>query len=298
MTQLSAEECGVFQEKLFKFPGFYIQRRTIRQYTYNSAGHLLGDIGEVSKKDIENDDYYIRGDYIGKQGIEKSYEKYLRGEKGVEILLRDAHGRIQGHYMDGQLDRSSVPGKNLTLGIDIDLQMLGERLLQHKIGAIVAIEPATGEILCMVSSPTFDPHLMIGRQRGKNHRLLQMDKRKPLLNRAIMGAYPPGSTFKTAQALTFLQEEIIHEDYPTFPCAHGFNHKGLHVGCHGHGSPLSLIPAIATSCNSYFCWGLYRMFGDKNTVRRRMPLPYGKTTWYRRASAIGSVPTSPANSVD
>lgn len=165
MTQLSAEECGVFQEKLFKFPGFYIQRRTIRQYTYNSAGHLLGDIGEVSKKDIENDDYYIRGDYIGKQGIEKSYEKYLRGEKGVEILLRDAHGRIQGHYMDGQLDRSSVPGKNLTLGIDIDLQMLGERLLQHKIGAIVAIEPATGEILCMVSSPTFDPHLMIGRQR-------------------------------------------------------------------------------------------------------------------------------------
>ena len=176
--------------------------------------------------------------------------------------------------------------------------MLGERLLQHKIGAIVAIEPATGEILCMVSSPTFDPHLMIGRQRGKNHRLLQMDKRKPLLNRAIMGAYPPGSTFKTAQALTFLQEEIIHEDYPTFPCAHGFNHKGLHVGCHGHGSPLSLIPAIATSCNSYFCWGLYRMFGDKNTVRRRMPLPYGKTTWYRRASAIGSVPTSPANSVD
>ena len=263
MTQLSAEECGVFQEKLFKFPGFYIQRRTIRQYTYNSAGHLLGDIGEVSKKDIENDDYYIRGDYIGKQGIEKSYEKYLRGEKGVEILLRDAHGRIQGHYMDGQLDRSSVPGKNLTLGIDIDLQMLGERLLQHKIGAIVAIEPATGEILCMVYSPTFDPHLMIGRQRGKNHRLLQMDKRKPLLNRAIMGAYPPGSTFKTAQALTFLQEEIIHEDYPTFPCAHGFNHKGLHVGCHGHGSPLSLIPAIATSCNSYFCWGLYRMFGDK-----------------------------------
>ena len=130
----------MFQEKLFKFPGFYIQRRTIRQYTYNAAGHALGDIGEVSKKDIEADNYYIRGDYIGKQGIEKSYEKYLRGEKGVEILLRDAHGRIQGHYMDGKFDRPSVPGKNLTLGIDIDLQRLGERLLQHKIGAIVAIE--------------------------------------------------------------------------------------------------------------------------------------------------------------
>lgn len=263
LTQLSAEECGVFQEKLFKFTGFYIQRRTIRQYTYNSAGHALGDIGEVSKKDIENDDYYIRGDYIGKQGIEKSYEKYLRGEKGVEILLRDAHGRIQGHYMDGQLNRPSVPGKNLTLGMDIDLQMLGERLLQHKIGAIVAIEPETGEILCMVSSPTFDPHLMIGRQRGKNHRFLQMDKRKPLLNRAIMGAYPPGSTFKTAQALTFLQEEIIHEGYPSYPCSHGFSYGSLRVGCHGHASPTSLIPAIATSCNSYFCWGLFRMFGDK-----------------------------------
>ena len=162
-----------------------------------------------------------------------------------------------------KFDRPSVPGKNLTLGIDIDLQRLGERLLQHKIGAIVAIEPATGEILCMVSSPTFDPHLMIGRQRGKNHRMLQRDRRKPLLNRAIMGAYPPGSTFKTAQALTFLQEGIIHEDYPTFPCAHGFNYGSLHVGCHGHGSPLSLIPAIATSCNSYFCWGLFRMFSDK-----------------------------------
>lgn len=263
LTQLSAEECGVFQEKLFKFPGFYIQRRTIRQYAYKSAGHTLGDIGEVSKKEIENDAYYIRGDYVGKQGVEKSYEKYLRGEKGVEILLRDARGRIQGHYMDGRLDRPSVPGKNLTLGISIELQMLGERLLQHKIGAIVAIEPSTGEILCMVSSPTFDPHLMIGRQRGKNHRLLQLDKRKPLLNRAIMGVYPPGSTFKTAQALTFLQEGIIHEDYPSFPCVHGFNYGGLHVGCHLHASPLSLVPAIATSCNSYFCWGLFRMFGDK-----------------------------------
>jgi len=263
MTQLSSEECGVFQEKLFKFPGFYIQRRTIRQYTYNSAGHVLGDIGEVSKRDIEKDDYYIRGDYIGKQGIERSYETYLRGEKGVEVLLRDAHGRIQGHYMDGQLDRPSIPGKNLTLGIDIDLQMLGERLLQHKIGAIVAIEPSTGEILCMVSAPSFDPHILIGRQRGKNHRLLQLDKRKPLLNRAIMGAYPPGSTFKTTQGLTFLQEGIIHEETTLYPCSHGFSYGSLHVGCHGHASPLSLVPAIATSCNSYFCWGLFRMIGDR-----------------------------------
>ncbi len=262
MTQLSAEECGVFQEKLFKFPGFYIQRRTIRQYTYNVGAHVLGDIGEVSARDIENDDYYVRGDYIGKQGIEKSFENYLRGQKGVEILLRDAHGRIQGHYMDGKLDRAAIPGRNLTLGIDIDLQALGEKLMKNKIGAIVAIEPETGEILCLVSSPTFDPHMLIGRTRGQNHRMLQMDKQKPLLNRAIMGVYPPGSTFKTTQALTFLQEGII-QPTTSFPCYHGFIYRGLRVGCHSHPSPLSLIPAIATSCNAYFCWGLYHMFGDK-----------------------------------
>lgn len=263
MAQLSAEECGVFQEKLFKFQGFYIQRRTIRQYSNNAAAHTLGDIGEVSMKDIESDDYYIRGDYIGKQGIEKSYEKYLRGEKGVEILLRDAHGRIQGHYLDGKLDKRPVPGKNLTLSLDVDLQLLGERLMKDKIGSIVAIEPETGEILCMVSSPTFDPHLMIGRQRGKNHLMLQRDIQKPLLNRALMGAYPPGSTFKAAQALTFLQEGIIHEDTPAYPCYHGFIYGSLKVGCHSHGSPLPLVPALATSCNSYFCWGLFRMFGDR-----------------------------------
>ncbi len=262
MSQLSAEECGVFQEKLFKFPGFYIQRRTIRQYNYNSAAHVLGDIGEVSMRDIEADDYYIRGDFIGKQGIEKSYEEYLRGEKGVEILLRDAHGRVQGRYMDGQYDKSPVPGKNLTLSLDIDLQMLGERLMQNKLGSIVAIEPETGEILCMVSAPTFDPRLMVGRQRGKNHQILQMDPQKPLLNRAIMGTFPPGSTFKTAQALTFLQEDIIQPS-TSFPCSHGFNYGSLHVGCHAHPAPLPLIPAVATSCNSYFCWGLFRMFGDR-----------------------------------
>ena len=266
MTQLSAEECGVFQEKLYKFPGFSIQRRTIRQYSYNAAGHALGDIGEVSRRDIEKDDYYRSGDYIGKQGIEKSYEKYLRGEKGVEILLRDAHGRIQGHYMDGKLDRPSVPGKNLKLGIDIDLQLLGERLMQNKIGSIVAIEPKTGEILCLVSSPTFDPHLLIGRQRGRNHNLLQKDKQKPLLNRAIMGTYPPGSTFKPTQALIFLQEGVITPE-TRYTCAHGYTYRGGKPACHGHASPLDLSFALATSCNSYFCWGLHDMLDS----RKRYP---------------------------
>lgn len=272
MTQLSAEDCGVFQEKLFKFPGFYIQRRTIRQYNYNAGAHILGDIAEVSKSEMEDDEYYLPGDFIGKLGVERSYEKQLRGEKGVEVLLRDAHGRIQGNYMNGKFDKPSVPGKNLVLSLDIDLQMLGERLLEGKIGSIVAIEPETGEVLCMVSSPSYDPHMMIGRNRGKNHNEMARDPWKPLLNRAIMGTYPPGSTFKTTQALTFLQEGIINTG-TSYPCFGGFSYKGLHVGCHGHPSPLSLVPAIATSCNGYFCWGLYYMIGARQkygTVQKAM----------------------------
>lgn len=262
LTQLSAEDCGIFQEKLFKFPGFYIQRRTIRQYNYNAGAHILGDIAEVSKEEMEDDDYYLPGDFIGKLGVERSYEKQLRGEKGVEVLLRDAHGRIQGNYMDGKFDKAPVPGKNLTLSLDIELQVLGERLLEGKIGSIVAIEPSTGEVLCLVSSPTYDPSLMIGRNRGKNHLELSKDPWKPLLNRAIMGTYPPGSTFKTTQALTFLQEGIITTG-TMYPCSGGFSYRGLHVGCHAHPSPLALIPAIATSCNGYFCWGLYHMIGAR-----------------------------------
>lgn len=262
MGQLSAEEFSVFQEKLFRFKGFYVQKRSIRQYATTHGAHVLGDVAEVSKKDMEEDDYYLRGDYIGKLGVERSYEKQLRGEKGVQVLLRDARGRIKGHYRDGELDRKPVPGKNLTLSLDIELQALGERLMEGKIGAIVAIEPKTGEILCMVSAPTYDPRLMVGRQRGKNHLLLSRDDWKPLLNRAIMGQYPPGSTFKTSQGLTFLQEGIITKS-TAYPCYHGFVHAGLRVGCHSHGSPLPLVPAIATSCNAYFCWGLYHMLGAR-----------------------------------
>lgn len=262
LSQLSAEECGVFQEKQFKFPGFYIQRRTIRQYNYNAGAHILGDIGEVSKSEMEADEYYAPGDFIGKLGVESFYEKQLRGEKGVEVLLRDARGRIQGNYMDGAFDKASVPGKNLTLSLDIELQMLGERLLEGKIGSIVAIEPSTGEVLCLVSSPTYDPRLMVGRNRGKNHLEMARNPWKPLLNRAIMGTYPPGSTFKTTQALTFLQEGIITTG-TSYSCVGGFSYRGLHVGCHGHPSPLSLVPAIATSCNGFFCWGLYYMIGAR-----------------------------------
>jgi len=266
MSQLSDKEFSVFQEKIFRFPGFYVQKRSIRQYQYPYAAHVLGDVAEVSKSDVENSDYYQPGDYIGKLGIERSYEEQLRGEKGVQILLRDAHGRVQGNYQDGKFDRRPVAGKNLTLSIDIKLQELGERLLEGKIGSIVAIEPSTGEVLCMVSSPTYDPRIMVGRQRGKNHLALSRDVWKPLLNRAIMGQYPPGSTFKTTQGLTYMTEGIIDE-HTLYPCARGFNYRGLHVGCHPHAAPTNLVQALCTSCNSYFCWGLFHMIGNRRRYR-------------------------------
>ena len=262
MSQLSDQEFSVFQEKDYKFAGFYIQRRSIRQYEYPNAALLLGDVAEVSPGDVEEDEYYQPGDYIGKIGIERSYEKELRGTKGVKILLRDNYGRIQGNYQNGKFDTKPIPGKKLKLGIDIELQRLGERLMEGKLGSIVAIEPATGEVLCMVSAPAYDPRLMIGRQRGKNHTIMQNDPLKPLLNRAIMGMYPPGSTFKTSQALTFLTEGII-DSTTSYPCHRGFVTRGMRVGCHGHPSPLSLIPAIGTSCNGFFCWGLYYMLNNK-----------------------------------
>ena len=264
MSQLSDKDFSVFQEKMFRVPGFYVQKRSIRQYQQSIAAHVLGDVAEVSPADIEEDDYYQPGDYIGKLGVERSYEKELRGEKGMQILLRDAHGRVQGHYQNGKFDRRPVPGKNLTLSIDAELQALGERLMEGKIGSIVAIEPSTGEVLCMVSSPSYDPRMMVGRQRSKSHLLLSHNVWKPLLNRSIMGMYPPGSTFKTTQGLTFMTEGIIHPTHTAYPCGHGFNYKGLHVGCHGHASPLPLVPALSTSCNGYFCWGLYYMIGAKS----------------------------------
>jgi penicillin-binding protein 2 len=266
MSQLTDKEFSAFSEKMFRFPGFYVQKRSIRQYRYPYAAHVLGDVAEVSPSDIEDDDYYQPGDFIGKLGVEKSYDKYLRGDKGVQILLRDAHGRVQGSYQHGKLDRRPKPGKDVTLSIDLKLQALGERLMEGKIGSIVAIEPSTGEVLCMVSSPSYDPRLTTGRKRSKTHLALMRNPRKPLFNRAIMGQYPPGSTFKTSQGLTFLTEGVI-TPHTVFPCHHGFYYRGLHVGCHGHASPLNVVGAISTSCNAYFCWGLYYMMRNRRKYK-------------------------------
>ena len=263
MSQIPAEEFSKFREKLFRFNGFSVEKRSVRRYAHGMAAHILGDVGEVSQADIDSDSYYKSGDYIGKLGVERSYERVLRGEKGMRIMLRDVHGRTQGHYMGGEKDIAPVPGRDLTLSIDMDLQALAERLLEGKLGAIVAIEPSTGEILCMASSPTYDPRSLVGRDRSASYQALADDPMRPLLNRAIMGCYPPGSTFKPTQALIGLQEGSI-TPATAFPCSHGFNYKGLHLGCHGHASPMSIVPAMGTSCNAYFCWNLLRMFGNRS----------------------------------
>lgn len=263
ISHLSQEDYGRLQEKLYLFPGFFVQKRTIRQYDSPAASNILGNIREVSANDIENDNYYRAGDYTGDLGVERSYERALRGQKGVEILMKDAHGRIKGKYENGVHDVAPVSGHNLTLSIDMDLQEYGERLMHGKIGAIVAIEPSTGEILCLVTSPNYDPSLLIGKDRGKNYAALKNDPYKPLYDRSIQGAYPPGSTFKPTQGLIFLQEGVVTTS-TAYPCYHGYI-NGLRVGCHGHASPITLKPALQTSCNAYFCWGFKNMIDKKGT---------------------------------
>ena len=251
MSHLSAQDYGRLQEKLYRFPGFFIQKRILRQYNYPTAGNILGNIREVNARDIERDDYYSPGDYCGDLGVERSYEPYLRGHKGVEILIRDAHGRIQGKYENGAHDVAPISGRDLTLSIDVRLQQYAESLMVGKRGAVVAIEPKTGEILCMVSAPSYDPTMLVGRQRGENYQKLVKDEARPLYDRALQAAYPPGSTFKPTQGLILLQEGIINLN-TAYPCYHGYINGGLRVGCHAHGSPLALKPALQTSCNAFF----------------------------------------------
>ncbi len=195
--------------------------------------------------------------------MEKSYERFLRGEKGEEILIRDAHGQIQGKYKNGAQDRKAISGKNIKLSLDIELQQYAESLMCNKIGAVVAIEPETGEVLALVTSPSYSPSLLVGRKRGENYRILQNDPQKPLLDRSIQGAYPPGSTFKPGQGLILLQEGIINLN-TAFPCFHGYVNGGLRVGCHSHASPITLKPALRTSCNAFFCWGFKSMIDRRS----------------------------------
>ena len=253
VKQVSGERFASFQEKMFRFPGFYAQRRTLRKYEYPNAANVLGYVGEVNENIIKKNPYYTQGDYIGISGIESSFEEYLRGQKGVSYLMVDVHGRQKGEFRDGEFDTTAVSGKNLTLSLDIELQEYGERLMKGKTGSIVAIRPETGEILCMVSAPSYDPSLLVGRDRSVNFPILSTDPLKPLFNRAIQAWYPPGSTFKTLNALIGLQEGVVTE-HSKFPCNHGYQIGSFHLGCHGHASPLDLRQSIQHSCNGYYCY--------------------------------------------
>lgn len=284
ISQLSAYDYGRLQEKLYRYPGFFIQKRILRQYNHISAANVLGNIREVNQNDIKRDPYYEPGDYCGDLGVEKSYDHHLRGFKGKEILIRDANGRIQGRYRDGEEDIPGVAGRNLKLSLDIKLQQYAESLMVNKIGAVVAIEPATGEILCMVSSPTYDPTSLIGRQRGENYAKLNKDFYKPLFDRALMAAYPPGSTFKPTQGLILLNEGIINLQ-TAYPCYRGYINGGLRVGCHGHGSPLALKPALQTSCNAFFCWGLKNMLDNRRSKYGSVANAF--ETWKKHLVSMG-----------
>ncbi len=252
LKQLSSRNYAVLQEKLYKFPGFFVQPRTIREYNKKIAAHMLGYVGEVDKKKIEQDEYYKTGDYIGISGIEKSYENVLRGKKGVKIYLVDVHNRIKGAFQDGRLDEPAVVGTDIQLTIDADLQEYGECLMKNKVGSIVAIHPPSGEVLSLVSSPGYTPDLLVGRPRTKNYKKLATDTLKPLFNRALMAKYPPGSTFKLINALIGLQEKVVSR-YTKFYCYNGYRSGPIFVGCHNHPTPLDLPGSIQCSCNAYYC---------------------------------------------
>ncbi|MBS3806706.1 MAG: penicillin-binding protein 2 [Bacteroidales bacterium] len=258
---VSSETYARLQEKMYKFPGFFVQPRTVRKYKYDNASHVLGYVGEVSDKLVDTSSYYKSGDYIGASGLEKSYEGVLRGDKGVKIYLVDVHNRIKGSYNNGRYDEKAEVGTNIVSTLDIDLQRYGEKLMENKIGSIVAIEPATGEILSLVSTPGYDPGLMVGRQRTRNYQNLQQDTLEPLFNRGLMARYPPGSTFKVMNALIGRQEGVL---YPgtTYECHGGFYAGNFHMGCHNHPSPVDLIESIKVSCNNYYAHVFKRILQD------------------------------------
>ncbi len=268
LKQLPQRIYSRFEENLFNFPGFYSQIRTVRSYEHNCAAHVLGYISEVDDKILKRNKYYRSGDYIGMSGIEQQYEQQLRGTRGIKLVLVDARSREQGSYNNGAEDTLAVEGENLTLGLDITLQELGERLMKNKIGSIVAIEPESGEILAFVSSPTYDPNLLNSRERGKNFRILNIDSMKPLLDRPLMANYPPGSTFKLLVGLTALQTKSITPNFG-YPCSRGYHLNNLTIKCHEHPSAGNLTQGIYNSCNAYFCQA-FRLTIDNDNIGRNV----------------------------
>jgi penicillin-binding protein 2 len=245
IKEISSFSYASIQEQLFKYSAFFVQTRTLRKYPNNNAAHVLGYIGEVSSKTVDKNPYYHSGDYIGKSGLEYAYEDILRGKRGVKRIMVDVHNREKGKYKNGETDTVAVTGKTLFTTLDIKLQGYGEQLMRNKLGSIVAIDPQTGEILSLVSAPNYDPNMLVGRAVKKNYPILSSDSLNPLFNRATMAAYPPGSTFKTLQALIGMQDGVITEN-SGFPCI-----KSL-VGCHNHPTATSIELSVKMSCNPYY----------------------------------------------
>ncbi|MFL5752097.1 MAG: peptidoglycan D,D-transpeptidase FtsI family protein [Bacteroidia bacterium] len=260
---LTSETYAKLQEKMFRFKGFYFQKRSVRNYPRRIGAHLLGYIGEVSKEKAEKDPYYKEGDYIGVSGIEKYYEEYLRGKKGVRVEMVDVHNQVKGSYMNGKLDTAGIAGVGLTCCIDADLQEYGEKLMRGKKGSIVAIEPSTGEILCLVSSPAYDPNLLVGHDRAKNFSIMYRDTvYVPLFNRATQAMYPPGSIFKLIDALVGQNDGVLGV-HTVYPCAHGYPPMGGKPACHGHPAA-DLTASIQFSCNSYYSY-VFRSIVDQKS---------------------------------
>ena len=280
MKQVSKEEYGSWQGHLYKFHGFYVQKRTLRVYDKPIAAHVLGYVGEVDKGDIDADSYYRQGDYIGKSGLEKSYETVLRGIKGKKVMHVDVHNREIGPYKNGAEDTMAVEGGNLYTTIDADLQEYAESIMANKRGCIVAIEPSTGEVLTLLSAPTYDPNLLVGRVRGENYLKLLQDIAKPLFNRALQAQYPPGSIFKVAQAMTALDLGVITPNQG-FPCD-----KSL-VGCHNHPSARTVQEAIKMSCNPYFYFTYRRIIQQGKYKNIYRDSPYGLSVWHDYMQRFG-----------
>ena len=282
LPQLTKKEYAAIQERMYKYDGFYIQKRSLRNYNTDYAANILGYIAEVNRRDIKMNPYYQSGDLIGRQGVEQQYEHILRGVRGVEYIKRDRFNRNLGPYKNGSYDTLAQKGKDISLTIDIDLQAYGQKLMKNKRGGIVALEPETGEILALVTSPSYDPSLLVGRKRSKNFTKLWNDTiAKPLYDRGLQAVYPPGSTFKALTGLIALQEDVV-DTTENFQCYGGYTYaRGARMGCHNHESPVSMIDAVAYSCNSYFAQTYMRSIEKYDTPQK------GINNWHDHVSSFG-----------
>ncbi len=279
--QLNALTAANFREKLYQFPGFYLRKVTKRVYPHKNLGHLIGFMGEVNSKKIKEDNFYIKGDLLGVSGIEASYEKELRGEKGMSIRLVDVYNRTQGKFSNGEFDTLATRGKNLISTVNIELQNYGNKLLEGKLGSIVAIDPNNGEILSLISSPNFDPERLSGKNRSLNYKSLTNNIDKPMFNRALLGEYPPGSTFKVINSLICLQEKTLNpKNY--YKCdGKYFFEKNRFIKCHKHNSKINLNDAIKYSCNPFFCENFENYFKKFESSEKAY------INWFSHVSSFG-----------